>query len=653
MNKRKGSDRQKSNLGLDQPIKRRDFVNGLLVASGASLLTAACGPGAGESEGISVGTTENVPDYSPSNSPWTGYGGVGDYSWSNGNTEAVMNAAHRIRDGVHDNLYRDVKVSEEYDLVVVGGGFSGVSAAYEFNKQRRNGQTCLLLDNHPMLGGEAKQNDFIVDGVRLTAPQGSNESLIPVDPYARGRYAVFGEYWRELELPWEFEHEDLAGGAEKYNVPEGHYMPMLLESAFDVGYFFGKDGWRVNPGKEDFRNIPWSKTDRADLADFTNNRRDIISDQDDPDRYLDSMSYKELLTRLGYGDAISDYIDPLLAVGNFGVSSDAISAYAARRLTMPGTIPSDSPNRFVDVPITSLPGGNAGVLRAMLKAMIPDSIEGTTDFGDINRNRVRFDELDRKGNPIRVRLASTVTRVEHEGNPNSSESVIVTYSRDGKPYRVRARSVVMGSGGWVNRRVVRDLGEAHRSAYAKFNYGPVLTANVALTNWRFMDKLGIVAARWFEGIGWFTGLRRNIIFAGESRTLTPDSPVVLTMYIQFTNPGYDITTQGIMARQQILTPSFADLEFRIREQLTAMFGSAGFDARKDIAGLILNRWGHAFVSPQPGFFFDRNGEPAPRNVVSNPSGRVVFAHSELEGNMNMAHAMKQGKRGAEDAMKMM
>ncbi len=151
---------------MDAPITRRDFVNGVLVGAGAALL-----PGGSYAFGGS-----SRLDLSPSGSAWTGYGGVGDYRWSNGNTEAVRDAAHGIRDRTYPGDAQ-LPIDETVDMVVVGGGFSGITAAYEFNKRRKAGQTCLLLENHPIFGGEAKQNEFDVDGHRLVAPQGSNGAL--------------------------------------------------------------------------------------------------------------------------------------------------------------------------------------------------------------------------------------------------------------------------------------------------------------------------------------------------------------------------------------------------------------------------------------------------------------------------------------------
>ena len=628
--------------GMDAKISRRDFVNGVLVGSGAALLSSAAPLAARASE------STPVSPYAPSGSPWTGYGGLGDYRWSNGNTEAVRDAAH----GIRDHLYADpsLPIEESYDLVVVGGGFSGTTAAYEFNKHRKPGQTCLVLENHPILGGEAKQNEFDVDGHRLVAPQGSNGALVVKsgDPIV-GRYETYAEYYRELGLPGHYDLEPLAGGAEKYNLPNDHFDPMVLEKQYATGYYFGDKGWAKNPIAAGFGNTPWPAEVQKQLDDFVNNRRDVVSAQADPDRWLDSITYYELLDKLGYGPEVKSYINPLLGVGNFGVCGNAVSAYAAKRLTVPGTIPSHTPNRFADIEVVSFPGGNATILRKMWSRMLPEAFSRTDSLEGIALQALNFAAFDREGAPVRVRLASTAVHIHHDGDPATAGSVLVTYVREGKLHRIRAKAVVLGTGGWVNRNIVGDLPPAYAQAYQQFRYGPVMTANVAVRHWRYFDKLGFTAARWFSGLGWHLCVRRNIAWHGNTPPLTPNSPIVLTFYIPLLHPEVDAAAQGVVGRTQLLSTSYADFEQQLRGQLTEMFGSHGFDARRDIAGIVLNRWGHAYMAPGPGFFFGTAGPP-PHEVIRAPHGRIIFAHSELQGNMNMAHGMLEGKRGALQAL---
>lgn len=634
-------------LGLTASITRRDFFNGALAASGAALI-AGCGK-----------TGDGGASLEPSGSPWTGYGGVGDYAWSNGNTRAVADAAH----GVRDRRYPDIAkrpIDETVDLIVVGGGFSGMTAAYEFTKRAKPGQVCLLLDNHLVMGGEAKQNEFDVDGRHLTAPQGSNGQIIPNAGYVRGSfndglYDVYTDYYAEFGLPTKYDLEPLGGGAEKYNLPDYHFSPMApaWEKAYQTGYHFAGKGWVRDPTKDAFGGTPWPANVQQELDDFVQNRRDVLSEMDGADAWLDSVTYYDLCDKLGYGKQVRDYIDPYMAVANFGVGGSGVSAFAAKRLWLPGTQDKRDPVRPpADIGLVSFPGGNSAILRTMVARAIPGAIKGDGGIADVAQQPIDFTRLDRPGAPLRIRLGSTAIDVRHDGDPAKAETVIVSYVRDGTIRRIRAKSVVMASGGWVNRNICADLNDTHRAAYAQFQHGPVMVANIALRQWRFFDKLGFTNVRWFEGLGWHACIRRNVAF-GSTVPLTPDDPTVLTLYIPFLHPHLPAAQQGPAARQQLFATSYAQFEGQLRTQLTEMFGAAGFDARRDIAGIVLNRWGHAFCAPQPGFFKGTGGAPPPPDVIRQPHGRIVFAHSELQGLMSAAYGMHEAHRGVGQALAML
>ncbi|WP_411816903.1 NAD(P)-binding protein [Hyphococcus sp. DH-69] len=633
-------------LGMNSRITRRDFFNGALAASGAALI-AGCG-----------GAESETP-WAPSGSPWTGFGGVGDYAWSNGNTQRVVDDAH----GIRDRLYVDPTtqpVDEEFDLVIVGGGFSGMTAAYEFSKRAPDGRTCLLLDNHPVVGGEAKQNEFDVDGQRLIAPQGSNGAIVPLPGYVRGSfgegtYDIFTDYYQEFGLPTQYELEPLGGGAEKYALTDYHFAPMApaWEKAYATGYHFPGKGWVDNPTTDGFSKTPWAASAQKDLNDFVADRRDVLTDVPNPEAWLDTLTYYELLDKLGYGNEVRQYIDPGIAVGNYGVSGSGISAYAAHRLRLPGTTIKDKVISSPDIGLVSFPGGNTAFMRIMLNRMIPGAIR-TKKKGSLASvgGTINSARLDQQGNKIRIRTSCTAFDIRHSGDPATADHAIISYVRNGEVRRARAKTVVMAVGGWVNRNIVADMPDSHREAYSDFHHGPVMVANVALRNWRFFDKLGYTNTRWFDALGWQTSIRRNVVM-DNGRTFTPDSPTVLTFYIPFLHPELPGPQQGAAGRAQLFTTSYSDFERQLREQLTAGFAAAGFDAKRDIAGIVLNRWGHAYVAPQPGFYFGRNGAPPPSEVIRKPHGRIVFAHSELLGEMSMAHAMHEAYRAAGQIMDML
>jgi spermidine dehydrogenase len=172
--------------------------------------------------------------------------------------------------------------------------------------------------------------------------------------------------------------------------------------------------------------------------------------------------------------------------------------------------------------------------------------------------------------------------------------------------------------------------------------------NVAVRNWRFLHKLGLTECQWFEGIGNSITLRKVATFGTDPDAMNPDLPTVLTMKILFSKPGLSIEEQTARGRGEMLATSFRTYEQTIRDQFTAMFGKAGFDAERDIAGIILNRWGHAYLSPQPGFFFGKDGKPGPGEVLrENPYGRIAFANSDLAGIMDHRMSILEARRAVD------
>jgi spermidine dehydrogenase len=172
-----------------------------------------------------------------------------------------------------------------------------------------------------------------------------------------------------------------------------------------------------------------------------------------------------------------------------------------------------------------------------------------------------------------------------------------------------------------------------------------MMANVAVRNWRFLYKMGMSGCRWFEGVGNYMEVRRLALTGVEDSTIDPDSPVILTLKILYSYPGYSTEDQGNRGRREVMGTSFRDYERRIREQFSEMFASAGFSPQRDIAAIILNRWGHAYLSPQPGFFFGRNGQPASRETLrSAPFGRIAFANTDLAGAMDHRYSILEAKR---------
>lgn len=637
-----------SKLGLDRPITRRDFVGGTLLGTGTALLSTKA-PAVlrdARAQTLPLPLTGLGPD-------WTGPGGIGDYSHANGNTHKVINDAHGIRNGKYEKMFKNAfDTGELYDLVIVGAGFSGLSTAFRYHEDRPEGSV-LILDNHAMFGGEAKQNEFEVDGYRLWAPQGSNGCVFP--PNRTKPIGWHHRYWDKLGLPQEFKYQAAKGLNKDITIPRDIYGPMHIawEQA-DQAYYYDNHGMVMNPWNNGFREAPISDKLRLEYLQMETYKG--VPKKDHWHEWLDSMTYQEFLTNyVGVSDEVAPYLNPQTAAMGCGLGTDVISAYAAYEFVQPGVLSYKRHAGFEDpseyVYLASFPGGNTGIARHFVKALIPGAIKGSESLTEVLNNPVNFDELDKTNQPTRIRLSSTVAGVMHNGTPGSARDVSIIYYRDGKLHRVRAKHVVMASGQWVNRNVCKDIPPEYQQAMSTFHHAPMHTINVALRNWKFLEKMGVSAVRWFEGFGWFFSIRRQMMIDGkEPMPLDPSKPIAITMYNSFCNPGLPMPQQATTARMQLFSMSYSDVERGVREQFSKMFSPYGFDARRDIAGIISNRWGHAYVVSPPGFYFGRNGKPAPSDIIRKPFGRIAFAHSELTGVQLWTTAAEEGERAAKQVL---
>ena len=529
-------------------MDRRDFLNSTLLASGSVLLGAV------------------TPASLLAESDWTGYAGIGDYASSNGNTYEVMTAGHAIRDRKYEGKPPEITdTGETFDCVVVGGGISGLSAALFFARARA-GRTCLVLDNHPIFGGEAKRNEFEVDGKRLMVHQGSAACFPPLrSDYLAGFYDSIGIDWKQ------FRYQQWTGQDQAPDIQTAPYGVGGPTSAFYFGAKFGHpDGvWVRDPWGTRLQGAPIPDQAKrellamkeADRKPFSAHAAQPKTHGDAASRHLDSITLEQhLMATYGLSqDTVRTYLSPISGGGS-GLGADALSAYCEYAADV--LLPWD-----YEQGAQMFPGGNTGVARQILKQVIPEAISGGASMQDICRGSVRFQALDAAGSATRIRLRSTAISVQHAGAPERADSVEVVYESGSKLYRVRARAVILAGGSWTTKHIARDLPAVCRDAYAQFHRSPSLMANVAVRNWRFLHKLGLTECQWFEGIGNSLTLRKVATFGTDPDAINPALPTVLTLKILFSHPGLSLQDQTVRGRTELLTTSFRSYERMIRDSL--------------------------------------------------------------------------------------
>lgn len=631
----------KDPLGRKSNITRRDFLNTTLLASGAVLLSPilpiACMSPEEKAQNL-IGFEE-----------WAGYGGVGDYKTSYGNTWGAVSAGHKMRDGLFGaNPFEGAAdTGEEYDLVIVGGGIAGLSSAF-YSEQKNSGRSCLILDDHPIFGGQAKHNEFEVDGQHLTGQQASCWIFPPLSgTFLAQFYDSIGIDFDKFEYQhWESEKERLPLSLNPYG--SGSYGQ---HTGLYFGKNFGDEGvWLTdNPWENDLKGAPISEKERQELLEWRrgSNPEGRIPKKhgDEAARYLDTIyCEQDMMEKSGLS---RETIRRFELGQQEAMGPDSINAY--HRYAAGILFPYDREKGS-----QMFPGGNAGVARHLMKSIIPESLAGPATMEDIAKASVNFDELDKPSNQTRMRLHSTVLGVKHSGNPDNSSHVDIVYLKDGEKHILRAKSVIMSCGSAVAPHLVYGLPADYHEAFSHIIRAPVLVANVAVQNWRFLYDMGIHSFDWYGGLARNTQIRKRSTLGKDPSKIGPDSPAILSMKISFANRGLPAREQVAAGRQKLLTTPFQEFEKQIREHFTEMFSHTGFDARRDIAGIILNRWGHVYNVPPLHFYFGKDGKSGPGDFLrENRFGRITFANSELRGIMDHRSSITEAHRAAEQMVNVM
>jgi len=634
-------------LGMDRPIDRRDFLNGVAVTVGALGLG-----GAGAALAQAAPGTQDTPGYYPPT--LNGMRGSHPGSFEN---------AHKLRDGDFwsgENAPKDT--GETYDLVVVGGGISGLSAAYFYRAAQPNARI-LIIDNHDDFGGHAKRNEFHLDG-RLHLLNGGTleiDSPFPYSPAADGLLKSLGIDPPALEKACD--RDEVYGSLG------------LKHGVFFDKETFGKDATIAGMPDRYFGTggswpafldgTPLSPRVRADILRVETGDVDYmpgLSDADKKDR-LSRMSYAAYLLNVVKADPATVTFYQSSTNGEWGCGIDAVSAldcwgfhmsgFQGLKLKLgPAPRMSYTPAGYVTGGSYTFhfPDGNASIARLLVRSLVPDALPGH-DCRDVVTARADYAALDRPSNPVRIRLSSICVRARNIGGPVNPRGVEIAYARGDGVYQVRAKTCVLASWNMMIPYLCPEMGEEQKAALHKLVKTPLVYTSVAIRNWKAFQKLGIASV--YAPGSYHTEFNLNwpVDIGGYTTERSPERPILVHMTRTPCRAGLPEFDQNRAGRAELLVTPFETFERNIRDQLGRALGPGGFDPATDITAITVNRWPHGYA-PEWNALWD---EPLPEAELPNVIGRrrfgaIAIANSDAGAAAYTSSAIDQARRAIDDIL---
>lgn len=643
--------REDKRLGMDRDISRRDFLEGSLKFAGGATLAASS----------SSAWAKDQPGMASRSSPTFQY--PPRREGLRGSHEGSFEEAHQLAWEGRTDWGEVTDTEQGYDLVVVGGGVSGLAAAYFYREQYPSARI-LILDNHDDFGGHAKRNEFSW-GDNTILGYGGSQSLEAPSAYsdtASGLLRKLGVDVGELAAAYDqefFKRHNL--GSAIYFDKETYGRDVTLRSNFIDGSLFLPLAESDLTAVDAVERMPISAAAKAELRHLMKTGEDALPDHSlfsEPD-VLNAISYEEFVGQY-VGVSEPEVIELLrhLASSYFGHGTDMLPAMFGLGFGLPG-MNATSLGTFeglirkviqwtTEPYVYHFPDGNASIARLLARSLIDGVAPGST-MHDVVTAPFDYTKLDSPNSAVRLRLMSTVVKVEHDGPLPNAQKVNVTYLRGGKAHRVTGKKVVLACYNMAIPYLCPELPEPQREALAKLVKIPMCSTNVLLKNWRAIKQHGIgmvySPARWNKTFV----VDFPVSMEGYRFTDSPDQPLVLHCLRGVTGPGATPEEQSRAGRYELLALAFEDYERELRGHLSGMLAGADFDPARDIGAITVNRWPHGYAwSPNPLFDPEYPEGVGPHEIGRQTFGRIAIANSDAGARAYLDCAIDEAARAVGD-----
>jgi len=563
--------------------------------------------------------------------------------------------AHDLRDGRKFSL-DGARIEERYDLVVVGGGISGLAAAWFYRNAAGRNARILILDNHDDFGGHAKRNEFRVDG-RLILGYGGSESL--QSPKANFSKNIAEFLIKKLGV-------DVARFEKAFD-RDLYPSLKLSRGVFFARESFGRDvlvtgdpqpmvSDDIRPEQRNGRplaqfiaDFPVSSESKAQLLGLYDGRIDPLSGKSPDEKLaiLKKTSYRDFLMKIcGCGEEVANCFQGR-TLDFFALGADAIAANDLRELGYPGFAGlglGEAGNPDLDEPyIYHFPDGNASLARLLVRSLIPGVAPGKT-MDDVVLANFDYSKLDVSGARIRIRLQSTCVHAR-----NVKDGVELAYMRGGNLHRVAAKHAVMACFNMAIPYIVPEIAEPQRQALGQNVKAPLVYSNVMVRDWEPWVRLGVHEIMAPMSAHSRVKLDYPVSMGRYRHPRRPSEPIGLHMVHVPVTPGGDARTQFRVGRSKLLGMEFADFEKIIRDELDRMLGPGGFSSARDIRAITVNRWSHGY-SYEANSLFDDKEDESTIVAARQPVGRIAIANSDSQWEAYVHSAIDQAARAVRELL---